>query len=180
MIKTIKTDIQQAIKWIKEYLFYKRHAIRLALAIRLADMKQKGWNKQYFVILSQTDRLISVNNDEIERLKRKPRYTREQLNKIEGVLRGKERDAEVEMKNDGKSNKEIRAALYDMKLIRERTMIRLKHMKLLPKELDGLKLRRTSFYYTPLSRNNDAGMTKEERKEARIRYMTYARKYMKK
>lgn len=178
MFKTIKSDFQELIRWIKNYLFHKRHSIRLKLAIRLADMKQKAWNKQYFVILSQTDKLISINNNEVEKLKRMPRYTKGQLKNIEQAFRKREEESEAEMKNKGFSSDEIRHNLYDMKLIRERTMIRLKRMKLLPKELDGLKLRRTSFYYTPLSRNNDPGMSPEDRKEAKIRYLNYARKYL--
>jgi hypothetical protein len=141
-------------------------------------MKQKAWNKQYFVILSQTDKLISINNNEVEKLKRLPRYTKGQLKNIEAALRKREEEAEFEMRKDGVSLEERRIANYDMKLIRERTMIRLKRMKLLPKDLDGLKLRRTAFYYTPLSRNNDPGMSPEDRKEAKIRYLNYARKYL--
>lgn len=179
MFKTIKKDLAAAIKWIREYLFHKRHSIRLSLAIKLADMKQKGWNKQYFVIFSQTDKLISLNNDEIERMKRLPRYTREQRKKIESILNDNIEKREAELRAAGKTHEEIRNEIYDLKIIRERTIKRIRQMRLLPKNLDGIKLRKTAFYYTPLSKNNDPGMTAEERKEARLRYMTYAKKYMK-
>ena len=32
-------------------------------------MKQRAYNKRYFIILSQNNNLISINNNEVERLK---------------------------------------------------------------------------------------------------------------
>lgn len=179
MFKLIKQDFLAAIQWLREYLFHKRHSIRLALAVRMANMKQKGWNKQYFVILSPDDRLIAVNNDDVERLKRRSRYSKSQLRKIENILRERAKEAEEQMKTDKVEPVTIRQNLYDMKLIRERSILRMKRMKLLPKNLDGIKLRKTCFYFTPLSNNNDPGMSKEDRREAKVRYITYAKKYLK-
>jgi hypothetical protein len=56
------------------WMFYHRYAIKMSLAIRLSDIKQKAFNKQFHVMLmelSSGDRLVSVNRDEINKLKRK-------------------------------------------------------------------------------------------------------------
>jgi len=179
MFKVIKQDIQDFIRWWREFIFTRRHSIRLALAIRLAEMKQKAWNKQYFIILSSSDKLISINNDEVERLKRLPRYTKKQLKLVDEKMREREEEQRRKMITDGVDDTDRRMFMYDMKLIREKTLLRFKRMRLLPKELDGMRLRKTAFYYTPLKWNNDPGMTPEQRKEAKVRYLNYARKYMK-
>lgn len=178
MLKIIISDFKELIQWIRNYLFHRRHAIRLRLAIKLADMKQKAWNKQYFVILSPSDKLISINNLEVERLKRLPRYNRAQLRSIEKSLLLKEEEAKKEMIKDEMNQEYIEESLCDMRIIREKTIARLRKMKLLPKNLDGIKLRQMAFYYTPLSKNNDPGMSQEDRQEAKKRYMTYAKKYL--
>lgn len=46
----------------------------MGLAIRLADMKQRAWNKQYHVMLIALpggDKLVSVNRDDIKKMKLK-------------------------------------------------------------------------------------------------------------
>ena len=48
--------------------------MKMSLAIHLADIKQKAFNRQYHVMLlelPQGDRLVSINKEEINRFKRK-------------------------------------------------------------------------------------------------------------
>lgn len=179
MFKTIRNDFREFTNTVKEIYFAWKHSIKLKLAIKLADMKQRAMNKQYFVILSQSDKLISINNKEIERLKRIPRYNKKQLNHITGVLLAEEENLRQKMKADGVDMLMITRKMHEVKQIREKTLINLKRMRLLPKSLDSMKLRETAFYITPLKLNNDPGMTFEERYEAKVRYFAYARKYLK-
>jgi hypothetical protein len=74
MFREIINDLKEFKLWLLNYLFYRRHAIKLKLAIMLADIKQKAFNKRYFVVLVETpekDRLVSINNREFEIFKRK-------------------------------------------------------------------------------------------------------------
>ncbi len=120
MFKILLADIIETINWWRKYTHTKRHAFKLKLAIKLADMKQTAFNKQYFVILTSGNKLIAINNNDVKMLKRN---------------------------------------------------------NLLDKKMDGMKLRRLSFYYTAYGQNNK--MSKQEQIEAKHRYITYARKYLK-
>ncbi|MDR1089934.1 MAG: hypothetical protein LBL79_02570 [Prevotella sp.] len=74
MFKDIVSDFKEYRIWLLNWLFYRRHAIKMNLAIRLADMKQKAFNKQFHVLLMglpSGDKLVSVTRDEITKLKRK-------------------------------------------------------------------------------------------------------------
>lgn len=51
----------------------------------------------------------------------------------------------------------------------------LKQKKYLPKNLSALDLIEKSFYYTPLSRNNDGKITPESRRRKKDLYMKYVR-----
>jgi hypothetical protein len=53
----------------------------------------------------------------------------------------------------------------------------LKKMKLMTKSMDGIELRKKSFYYTLGSANNK--MSPEELQSAKERYFRYAKKYLK-
>ena len=39
--------------WFLNWLFYRRHAIKMSLAIKLADIKQRAFNKQFHVMLTE-------------------------------------------------------------------------------------------------------------------------------
>jgi len=70
----IRDDFKELSVWLHNWFFYRRHAIKLRLAIALANMKQKAFNKRYFVVLAETtkgDKLVSINNKEFDALKRK-------------------------------------------------------------------------------------------------------------
>lgn len=162
--------MNEFIKYIKELLFYKKLSFRVSLAIKIADYKQKAFNKQYFVILSDSDKLIAINNTEVERMKRTPRYSRKMIKAIAEKLYN---DANKYLDS---LSPEVRKRRENDTYTTVRNTIKLfKKYKLLPKNLDGQKLRKTCFYYTPYSANNK--MTAEEKEEARIRYITYMKKY---
>ena len=89
MVVEIVSDFKELYVWFANWVFYRRHAFKLNLAIRLADMKQQAFNKQYHVMLIETpkgDKLVSVNNTDIERFKQK-----KWLPKNEGMLELKQK-----------------------------------------------------------------------------------------
>jgi hypothetical protein len=60
--------------WAQKIYYLRRHSLRMKLAISLADMKQKAFNKRYFVMLMETskgEKLVSINRNELVRIKRK-------------------------------------------------------------------------------------------------------------
>ena len=119
MIKEIAQDFVEYYSVFKEWVYYKRHALKLKVAMKFADIKQAAFNKQFFVVMAGNGKLVAVNNDDVKRLKQ---------------------------------------------------------LKMLPKKMDGLTLRRLSFYYTSASKNNT--MSAEELADAKERYLQYAKKYL--
>lgn len=74
MFKDIVADFKELRVWLSNWLFYRRHAIKMGLAIRLADMKQKAFNKRFHVMLLELpsgEKLVSVSRDDINKFKRK-------------------------------------------------------------------------------------------------------------
>lgn len=61
------------------YCQLKYDALRLWIAIKFADAKQKAYNKRYFVIPDYNDKLQVLNKDEIKILQ-KPRKIRRLIN----------------------------------------------------------------------------------------------------
>ena len=120
MLKLIIADFKEYYSVFKEWVYFKRHALKLKVAMKFADIKQAAFNKQFFVVLAGSGKLVAVNNDDVKRLKK---------------------------------------------------------LKMLPKHMDGITLRRMSFYYTSASKNNT--MSSEELADAKDRYFKYAKKYLK-
>lgn len=54
---------------IKIYFYLLKKSISLSLAISFANLKQKAFNRRFFVILNHNDRLMTVCNADIKRLK---------------------------------------------------------------------------------------------------------------
>lgn len=52
---------------------------------------------------------------------------------------------------------------------------RLKRMRIIDKHVTHLDLMEKAFYYTPLSKNNDGSMSKEERQKRKDTYMQYVK-----
>ena len=74
MFKEIVQDFREYQIWFSNWFFYKRQSWKMGLAIRLADIKQKAFNRQFHIMLlclPQGEKLVSVNRDDILRLKRK-------------------------------------------------------------------------------------------------------------
>jgi len=74
MFREIIQDYKEWRVWFGNWLFYKRQAWKMNLAIRLADVKQKAFNRQYHIMLLYLpagEKLVSVSRDDIGRLKRK-------------------------------------------------------------------------------------------------------------
>ena len=74
IFKAIVEDVREIIAWAKSMYLLWRKSLRMKLAISLADMKQKAFNKRYFIMTMQignTEKLVSVTRDDVVRLKRK-------------------------------------------------------------------------------------------------------------
>jgi len=74
MLKEIVSDFKEFHVWFSNWLFYRRQSIKMNLAIKLADIKQKAFNRQYHIMLlslPKGDKLVSVNRNDIENFKRK-------------------------------------------------------------------------------------------------------------
>lgn len=77
VFKTIYTDYINAKYWLKRWLLYKRKAIQMNRAIKLADQKQQAENLQNHVMIYTDpimgDILEPVNKYQIDQLKREGR-----------------------------------------------------------------------------------------------------------
>ena len=51
MIGWIVDDYREFMVWLKEWLFLKRLSIKMSLAIKLADIKQMAYNRQFHIML---------------------------------------------------------------------------------------------------------------------------------
>ena len=74
MIREIIADFKEAKDTLKEWLFYRRQSFKMSLAIKMADIKQKAWNKQYHVVLLSLpaeDKLVTIRRNDFFRYQRK-------------------------------------------------------------------------------------------------------------
>lgn len=69
--KPKKSATNRFLLGIKMYFYLLKKSIALSLAISFANLKQKAFNRRFFVILNHNDRLITVCNNDIKRLKQK-------------------------------------------------------------------------------------------------------------
>jgi hypothetical protein len=88
VIREWENDFRELAAWIGLWFRYRKHAFKMSLAIRMADIKQQAFNRRYHVMLVQLpegDRLAAVSRREIAALKRKkwlPRHlSKEMLDK---------------------------------------------------------------------------------------------------
>jgi len=125
MIKETVSDFREFRAWMNDWFFLRRMSVKMSLAIRLADIKQKAFNKRYHIMLlclPKGEKLVSVSSNDILSLKRK---------------------------------------------------------KMLPKDANVFTLTHgdSIFYSTPLNRNNRSSA--EERRNAKKKYLKYAKRLMK-
>ncbi len=74
MIKEVISDYREFRAWFFNWLFCFRQSLKMSLAIKLADIKQKAFNKQFHIMLLELpkgEKLVSVCRADIERFKRK-------------------------------------------------------------------------------------------------------------
>jgi hypothetical protein len=74
VLHILLSDLRDLLNWLSEWLLFRRQSFKMSLAIRLADMKQRAFNRQYHVMLMalpKGDRLVSANRDEIMAFRRK-------------------------------------------------------------------------------------------------------------
>lgn len=100
------------------YVYLMRKCVALSLAIMLANFKQRAFNRRFFVVLDHRDRLITLCNADVKRLK---------------------------------------------------------ELGYLSKRMTHYDLLENSFYYTPVSRNNDGCISVTERNRKRRMYYRYMR-----
>lgn len=105
-------------QFARHWLFLKWKSIQLSLAIKLCDLKQQAFNRRYFVILDNNNKLISLSREDVNSMKRR---------------------------------------------------------RIIQKGITHLDLMEKSFYYTPLSQNNNGAISKEERAKKRRMYLQYVK-----
>lgn len=75
MWSELASDFKEFRTGLGNWLFYRRHAMKMSLAIALADMKQRAFNRRFHVMLMELpggkNRLVSISRQEILNLKRK-------------------------------------------------------------------------------------------------------------
>jgi hypothetical protein len=74
MISDIIQDFRDFGSWFTQWCFLKRQAVKMGLAIGLADMKQKAFNRQYHIMLLRLpkgEKLVSLNREDIQQFIRK-------------------------------------------------------------------------------------------------------------
>jgi hypothetical protein len=73
-VEGVVSDFREFREWLRNWLFYRRQAFKMGLAIRLADIKQRAFNRQYHVmllVLPTGEKLTSVSRRDIQLFKRK-------------------------------------------------------------------------------------------------------------
>lgn len=70
----IRSDIRELKVFLFNWFTYRRQSFKMSLAMKMADIKQKAWNKQYHVVLLELpteDKLVTINREDFFRFKRK-------------------------------------------------------------------------------------------------------------
>lgn len=73
MIKVIYSDIKELLFNLGQWYYYWRQSLKMTMAIRLADIKQKAFNRQYVIgllCLPKEDKLVSIHRDRFLQLQR--------------------------------------------------------------------------------------------------------------
>ena len=73
VLNIIYSDLKEFWVFLNNFFFYRRQAFKMTLAIAMADIKQKAFNKRYFIVmidLPTGNKLMSINNKDFEVLKR--------------------------------------------------------------------------------------------------------------
>jgi len=73
LLQIIMSDFREYYHLIMKWLFYRRHALKLSLAIRVADMKQKALNKRITVVLNSKRKFEWWTNTDFKKAKREKR-----------------------------------------------------------------------------------------------------------
>lgn len=73
LLQIIKSDFREYCRLLRKWLFLRRHATKLSLAIRVADMKQLAFNKQITVILNQKRKFEWWTNADFKKARREKR-----------------------------------------------------------------------------------------------------------
>jgi len=73
LVHIIRSDFREYNHLINKWLFFRRHALKLNLAIRVADMKQQALNKQVTVILNSKRKFEWWTNTDFKKAKREKR-----------------------------------------------------------------------------------------------------------
>lgn len=171
-------NLRQIYRDIVELILLQIAGYRLTVAIRMADYKQRAFNRQFIVFPVGFAQLKVYSRSDVERLKRTPFYTRKSLNKWRKVEH--KRIDELKAINYAKFlRNEITLDTYT-KLNRE---VKQKHeaidrdfetklrTKVIDRDTTWDYLKRESYYRTPVSRNNSPELTPAERIELRAQWL---------
>lgn len=140
---------------ISEYLKLLKRKIQLRIAAHVADTKQEAYNKRYYVLPDENNKLQALSADDIDYLK-KPIKTRvfvkghfKEVKRRDGTIRQKWVEGGYKIHK-----------FYFMN----------------PKATH-LDVMRECFYVTKVSLNDKPELTKEERSEKQKQWLKYAKKW---
>ena len=74
ILSIIRSDLRDLKVFLYNWFAYRRQSFKMSLAMKMADIKQKAWNKQYHVVLLELpaeDKLVTINREDFFRFKRK-------------------------------------------------------------------------------------------------------------
>lgn len=74
VISIVRSDLRDLKVFLHNWFAYRRQSFKMNLAMIMADIKQKAWNKQYHVVLLELpteDKLVTINREDFFRFKRK-------------------------------------------------------------------------------------------------------------
>jgi hypothetical protein len=73
LIKSLKEEWLDLSRFVRGWWIYHRQSVKMGYAIRLADLKQRAYNKQYHVLMFSMNgkqKVVTCNNRDINRFRR--------------------------------------------------------------------------------------------------------------
>lgn len=174
----IKHSLQIIWNDIKESAALWMAGYRLSVAIRMADYKQRAYNRQYIVYPVGAGQLKVYSRRDVEALKRLPYYNRKWLVKWRKAEYQRIEDMK-KINYDNYHNKEITLNEYcknDKEISFRKSQIegkydQLKRTKVIDRTTTWDWLKNNAYYRTPISRNNSQDLTDTERLALRKQWL---------
>lgn len=163
---------------LKEMFILRKAAISLSIAITLANMKQRAYNRQYIVYPMHNGKLKIFCRKEIIVLQRINAYSRKQCNrwressiKTLNIMLSDNQKAFDSNTITIRAFEKVKSDILDKLRKVEREYEKMLHIKLIDKDTSWDWFKRNAYYTTPLSFNNTNEYTPAQRKEMRRQWL---------